>query len=119
MNVAAQTARRRDSFYLWVAIAAALIVFFGFARTYYLKGVFGTPPLSILLHAHAVLVTLGLCFFLFKLVSWPLIVSTYTVSWVLPRPRGRHSWRSGKTLCLCRHSWHENQAYPYTGRSTG
>jgi site-specific recombinase XerD len=25
---------------------------------------------------------------------------------------GRHSWRSGKTLCLYRHSWHGNQAYP-------
>jgi len=66
MNVAAQTARRRDSFYLWVAIAAALIVFFGFARTYYLKGVFGTPPLSILLHAHAVLVTLWSVLFLIQ-----------------------------------------------------
>jgi hypothetical protein len=34
------------------------IVVGGFARTYYLKGLFGTPPLaSLLVHAHAVVMS--------------------------------------------------------------
>jgi hypothetical protein len=75
MDVATQTTRRRDGLYLWAAIAAALIVFFGFARTYYLKGVFGTPPLSMLLHAHAVFVTLWSVLFLIQ----PRLVATHRI----------------------------------------
>lgn len=44
--------------YMWAAIAAAAIVFAGFARTYFLKPVFGTPPLPGLVHVHAVIMTL-------------------------------------------------------------
>jgi hypothetical protein len=40
------------------ALAAAVIVFAGFARTFYLKGLFGTPPLSNLLFVHGVVMTL-------------------------------------------------------------
>ena len=46
-------------FSTWVAITAALIVFIGFARTYYLKSVFGTPALSSsLIHLHGIVMTL-------------------------------------------------------------
>jgi hypothetical protein len=44
--------------YSWVAVVAALIVFAGFARTFYLKGVFGTPALSELLLTHGTVMTL-------------------------------------------------------------
>lgn len=40
-------------FYAWGAATIVLTAFGGFARTYYLKGAFGTPSLSALVHAHA------------------------------------------------------------------
>src|SRR5512147_1245206 len=47
-----------------VAVATALIVFVGFARTYYLKGVFGTPALSSgLVHLHGIVMTLWFALF--------------------------------------------------------
>lgn len=45
------------SVYTWGAIAALLVVFAGFAPSYYLKGVFGTPELSTLKHLHGVVMT--------------------------------------------------------------
>ncbi len=51
---------RRDSdraLYIWAPLGAAVIVFAGFARTFYLKQVFGAPPLSDLLLLHGVLMT--------------------------------------------------------------
>jgi hypothetical protein len=51
-------------FSTWAALAAALIVFIGFARTYYLKGVFGTPALSSgLVHLHGIVMTLWFALF--------------------------------------------------------
>lgn len=44
--------------YTWAAVAAGAIVFAGFARTYYLKGAFGAPALSGLVHLHGSLMTL-------------------------------------------------------------
>ncbi len=44
-------------FYTWVAVGAALIVFAGFAQTYYLKAFFRTPALSLLFHIHGLLMT--------------------------------------------------------------
>lgn len=44
-------------FYLWASIAAFAVVFAGFARTYYLKTLFGTPALPWLLHLHGALMT--------------------------------------------------------------
>lgn len=49
------TGERR--FYAWGAAVIAVTALVGFARTYYLKTAFGTPPLSALLHAHAALMT--------------------------------------------------------------
>jgi len=50
-------------FSTWVAVAAALIVFVGFARTYYLKSTFGAPPLSGLVHLHGIVMTLWFAIF--------------------------------------------------------
>lgn len=50
--------------FLWAAVAAALIIFAGFARTFYLKGVFSTPPLSELLFAHGIIMTLWFVLFI-------------------------------------------------------
>jgi hypothetical protein len=49
--------------YTWAAVGAALLVFVGFSRTYYLKALFGTPVLPLLLHLHGLVLTLWfVCF---------------------------------------------------------
>lgn len=60
----ANQVKSRGSFYTWVAVAAALIVFVGFARTYYLKELFGTRNLPFLLHVHGLVMTLWFVLFL-------------------------------------------------------
>ena len=54
--------------YLLAAIVAALIIFAGFAPTYYLKTVFGTPDLTTLKHVHGVVMTSW--FALFATQAW-------------------------------------------------
>jgi hypothetical protein len=51
-------------FYAWAAAVATAIAFAGFARTYYLKGWFGTPELPSLVHVHAAVMTLWVLFFI-------------------------------------------------------
>jgi hypothetical protein len=55
--------RPRDTFYTWVAVCTFLIIFAGFARTYYLKALFGTPALPLLLHLHGLIFTLWFALF--------------------------------------------------------
>lgn len=50
--------------YTWAALAALVVVFAGFSRTYYLKGAFGTPDLSTLKHVHGVVMTAWFALFL-------------------------------------------------------
>ena len=45
------------SFYTGVALATFLLVFAGFARTFYLKVLFGTRPLPFYLHLHGLIFT--------------------------------------------------------------
>lgn len=45
------------SFYTWVAVGTLLIVLTGFARTFYLKVLFGTRPLPFYLHLHGLIFT--------------------------------------------------------------
>ncbi len=55
---AAPLGRRRDRmFYIGMAVFAAAIVFAGFSRTYYLRGVFGRPVIGPLRHVHGFLFT--------------------------------------------------------------
>ena len=44
-------------FYTWFAVCAFLIIFAGFAHTYYLRSVFETKGLPLLLHLHGFLFT--------------------------------------------------------------
>lgn len=51
--------------YLLAAIVVPLIVLAGFARTYYLKGLFSTPPLpSRLVHFHGIVMTAWVALFI-------------------------------------------------------
>jgi hypothetical protein len=43
--------------YTWAALSAVVIVFAGFARTYYLKELYGTPGLTGLVHLHGLVMT--------------------------------------------------------------
>jgi len=49
--------------YIGVAIGTALITLVGFAPTYYLKFLFGTPPLRLLLHIHGLVMTTWIVLF--------------------------------------------------------
>ena len=55
---------REHIFYSGIALAFVLCVFVGFSRTYYLKGLFGTPHLSWLAHLHGAIFTAWTVFFL-------------------------------------------------------
>jgi hypothetical protein len=44
-------------FYFYALVCAALVVFAGFTRSYFLKGLFGTPALYPLLHVHGLVMT--------------------------------------------------------------
>lgn len=50
--------------YTWAAVIALVVVFAGFARSYYLKGAFGSPELSTLKHLHGILMTSWFVLFL-------------------------------------------------------
>lgn len=49
------------------AIVAAVLVFAGFARTFYLKAVFGSPPLSALLSLHGFVMTAWVVLFIVQI----------------------------------------------------
>jgi hypothetical protein len=63
--------RPDGSTYIVAALACGLIALTGFARSYYLKSLFGNPPLPVLLHVHGVIMS-----------SWCVlfIVQTYLVA---------------------------------------
>src|SRR4051812_50229234 len=52
------TAIHRHRFPVLAVVALAAVVFAGFARTYYLKYFFDTPPLRLIAQVHGVLATL-------------------------------------------------------------
>jgi hypothetical protein len=55
--VRVQAARHVGLFYPTMAVLAALIIFIGFAPTYYLRELFGGPALPLLLHLHGAAMT--------------------------------------------------------------
>jgi hypothetical protein len=61
--------------YFYAVLGAAIIVFTGFAPSYFLKGFFGTPPLYPLLHLHGLVMTSW--FVLFATQSW--LIETHRV----------------------------------------
>lgn len=58
MRTLAVSPRRFERrYYLGVSLAFLALVFWTFARTFYLKPFFATPPLSLLLHVHGAVMT--------------------------------------------------------------
>jgi hypothetical protein len=68
--------------YFYAVLAAAIILFAGFAQSYFLKGFFGTPPLYPLLHLHG-----------FVMTSWFVLFATQ--SWLIEAHRVRLHRRLG------------------------
>ncbi|HUI75916.1 MAG TPA: hypothetical protein VLX32_13285 [Candidatus Acidoferrum sp.] len=50
--------------FLWIAVASALVALAGFARTFYLKFLFPTPSLPVLVQIHGMVMTLWLAVFI-------------------------------------------------------
>jgi hypothetical protein len=59
----ASRASRERHLFPWIALLIAAIIFAGFARTYYLKSLFGTPALPALVHLHGLLMTVWVLVF--------------------------------------------------------
>src|SRR6202171_1721191 len=58
MNPSMRTTGKDRRLYIWFAVFMPVIVLLGFARTYYLKGFFGNPPLpGLLVHIHGLVMT--------------------------------------------------------------
>ena len=72
---AASSPRPARPFFVAAGVAAFAIVFAGFARTYYLKVVFGTPALPLLLHVHGIVMTLWFVLF----VTQACLIATHRV----------------------------------------
>jgi hypothetical protein len=69
--------------YAWVAVFLPIIVLVGFARTYYLKGLFGNPPLpGLLVHLHGIVMT-----------SWVVLFGTQV--WLVASHRTKVHQRLG------------------------
>ena len=56
----------RGWFFVAMSVAAAVTVFLGFARTYYLKSVFPTPSFPLLFHVHGALFTAWMLLFVLQ-----------------------------------------------------
>jgi len=67
---------KEHSLYKWAAVLVAVIVLAGFARSYYLKGIFGGAALpGLLVHLHGIVMTLWVVLFITQV--W-LISSSHT-----------------------------------------
>ena len=54
--------------YVGIAVLAALVVFAGFARSYYFRGLFFATPLPVLLHVHGAVMSLWYALFVSQVV---------------------------------------------------
>jgi hypothetical protein len=63
--------------YRWLALAAATVALGGFARSYYLKGFFGTRSLGVTLQVHALVMSAWLGVFIVQ--TW--LVAAHRVQW--------------------------------------
>ena len=96
MSATPATARNPGERRLYTAgaVLAALVAFAGFARTYYLKGSFGSPDLTPILHAHGLVMTL---WFVLFIAQARLVAMKSTNHSVVREGRACRIVRSGET----------------------
>jgi hypothetical protein len=63
-SLASHSWRSDRLFFSGMAVAAAITVFIGFSRTYFLKGMFGAPELDVARHLHGAVFTSWILFFI-------------------------------------------------------
>ena len=63
--------------FIAAAIGMALIVFVGFARSYYLRSLFGMPALPLMLHVHGLVMTSWIVLF----VAQTCLIAAHRVGW--------------------------------------
>jgi len=68
MEIGVIRVAKRPRFYLYALVVALMILFAGFARSYFLKTLFDEPPLYPLLHMHGLVMTSW--FLLFGIQTW-------------------------------------------------
>jgi len=64
LSAQSQSRSPASLFYPGIAVFAAVVIIFGFARTYYLKEFFGTPSLPFLVHLHGAVMTTWMALFI-------------------------------------------------------
>jgi len=62
---------------MWLALGMAAVALVGFARSYYLKGLFRTPALPLVVHAHALLMSAWFSVFIAQ--TW--LIAAGRVAW--------------------------------------
>ncbi len=91
MNPRIQTTGRDRRLYIWFAAFMPIIVLAGFARSYYLKGFFGFPPLpSLLVHVHGIVMTSWVVLFVTQVTSVlaPLVIVVGVLTAIAGAARG-------------------------------
>lgn len=94
-SITRSSARFERHLYLSASLFFLALVFWTFARTFYLKPFFGTPPLSALLHIHGAVMT-G---WVVLLVVQPSLIVAHRVQW---HRRLGVTTRFGTTDCIRR-----------------
>jgi hypothetical protein len=84
--------QRDRLFFSGMAVAAAIVIFAGFAPTYYLKAAFDAPELSPLLHTHGLIFTSWIVLF---------VVQTRLIAGRRTPPAGAFTRRSSGAGCSC------------------
>lgn len=64
--------RRLQRLFLWVALGIAAVAVAGFARSYYLKSLFGTRPLTLAVHVHGLIMSAWLVVFVMQ--TWLIAI---------------------------------------------
>ena len=64
------SSRRDNLFFRTVAVLILATVFLGFARTYYLAGVFRAPLPNLLIHIHGAVFSLWILFLIVQTCPW-------------------------------------------------
>jgi hypothetical protein len=79
MNVQARAFRHDTDhrFFIGAAIGIASIVFAGFARSYYLRSLFGMPALPLMLHVHGLVMTSWIVLFF----TQTCLIAAHRVDW--------------------------------------
>src|SRR5271170_1314777 len=79
--------RNDNRFFAGMAVVCLLVVFIGFARTYYLAGVFKAPLPNLLVHVHGAVFSLWILLFITQ-ISLITVQRVDNLLSLIPMPKG-------------------------------